>query len=191
MNKLWDEGTFCIDKPKRKIRGIEIVRTSTPKVIREKLKEAIDIIFITKSNQGLIEYIEKFKKEFYNMSIEEISFPRSVKFSDYDLESKGLPVGVRSAFVFNKFMKDNNITTYQLIADGDKIKFCYIKQPNYLKSHVVGFMNKMPEEMKDRFKIDYEMQYQKSFLDPLTKLVSSIGWYVEEKNDLSEFFDFD
>lgn len=184
MNKVWDEGDYLLEKPKRKIRGVEIVRSSTPKVIRNKLKEAVELIFTTKSNDAIIEFINIFKKEFMVLPIEEIAFPRSVNFSDYTLQSKGLPIAVKAAFIYNRVIEAKKLKKYPLIADGNKIKFIYIKEPNYVGSYVFGFMNRFPVELKDMFKIDYEMQYQKCFLDPLTSILDAIGWQVEYRNSL-------
>lgn len=189
MSKIWDEGTFHLDKPKLKIRGVEIVRTSTPQKVRDKLKEAVNLIFETKSNDALIDFVNNYKKEFFESNFEDIAFPRSVTFSNYTLNTKGLPIGVRAAFIFNKFLKDNNlIDKYQQIADGDKIKFCYIKTPNKLRSDVVGVVNSLPEELDKNFEIDYDEQFKKSFLAPLESIFEAINWSYERKASLDDFF---
>jgi DNA polymerase elongation subunit (family B) len=189
MSKVWDEGTFHVEKPKLKIRGVEIVRTSTPQIVRDKLKEAVNLIFETKSNDVLIEYVNKVKEDFFKASFEDIAFPRSVTFSNYTLTTKGTPIGVRAALIHNKFIQDNKLKDkYQQIADGDKIKFCFIKEPNMLKSNVVGIVSKLSEELNNVIEIDYELQFQKTFLAPLQTIFTAINWYYEKKNDLSDFF---
>ena len=189
MSKVWDEGTFHLDKPKFKIRGVEIVRTSTPQMVRDKLKEAVNLIFETKSNDALIDFVDKYKKEFYKSNFEDIAFPRSVTFSNYTLNTKGLPIGVRAAFIYNKFLKDNKLDdNYQLIADGDKIKFCLIKEPNKLKSNVVGIPSRLPEELNQVIEINYEEQFNKTFLAPLKSIFEAIGWSYERKASLDDFF---
>ena len=189
MSKVWDEGVFHLDKPKFKIRGVEIVRTSTPQMVRDKLKEAVNLIFETKSNDALIDFVDKYKKEFYNSNFEDIAFPRSVTFSNYTLNSSGLPIGVRAAFVYNKFLKDNKLDDkYPLIADGDKIKFSFIKEPNKMKSNVIGIPNKLPKELEEVIEIDYEEQFKKTFLAPLVSIFEAIGWNYERKASLTDFF---
>jgi len=187
MNKIWDEGEFLIEKPKRKIRGVEIVRSSTPKVVREKLREAVDLIFSTRSNEQVIDLIESFKSEFYKMSIEEIAFPRSVSIKDKDY-LKGVPIGIQATKAFNTFIAKKKLVQYQPIADGDKIKFCYIMEPNIAVSHVIGFLNKCPIEVKNEFRIDYKTQYEKAFLNPLNLILNAIGWQDKEE-DISWFFE--
>jgi DNA polymerase elongation subunit (family B) len=190
MNKLWDEGTFHVEKPKRKIRGVEIVRSSTPKLIREKLKEAVDIIFTTKSNDAMIEFIEAFKIEFQKLPVETIAFPRSVTLGDYVRGGKGLPIGVCAAFSYNDYLRKLQLEQkYVSINDGDKIKFCYIKQPNHVRSHVIGFPNKLPSEMLGTFKLDYDLQFQKAFLAPLDNILKAIGWNSEKINTFDDWFD--
>jgi len=188
MNKIWDEGTFYLENPKQKVRGVEIVRTSTPQWCRDKLKKAVQYIFETESNDKVIEFIEQCRKEFYTLPFETVAFPRGVQFSSYTLESKGLPIHVRSAFVYNKLLRELNLTTkYPLINTGDKIKFCLIKEPNKVKSNVVGISNKFPEEMSF-LKIDYPLQFQKAFLDPLKNIIESMDWEIERKASLDDFF---
>lgn len=189
MNNIWVEGKYYLDKPKRKIRGVEIVRSSTPKIVRERLKQAVDIIFTTKSNEDLIEFVEKFKQEFKTLPVEAIAFPRSVSIGDYTLSSKGLPIGVNAALTYNRYLRANKLDRkFQEIADGDKIKFTYIKTPNKYGSHVVGFVNKLPQELIGTFDIDYDTQFTKSFLAPLENIVNVIGWNVEYKESLEDFF---
>jgi DNA polymerase elongation subunit (family B) len=192
MNKVWDEGTFHVEHPKRKIRGVEIVRSSTPKLIREKLKECVDLIFTTKSNDTLIDFIDAFRIEFKKLPIETISFPRSVTMKDYVRGGKGIPIGVNAAFSYNDYLKKLKLDKkYISVADGDKIKFCYIKQPNHVGSHVIGFLNKLPSEMNGTFQIDYNLQFQKAFLAPLDSIFQAINWKIERKQSLEDFDDCD
>lgn len=189
MNKIWDEGTYMLDNPKRKIRGVEIVRSSTPQIVRNKLKEAVEIIFTTASNEELIKLVNTFKKEFFNSPIEIVAFPRSVTIGTYTLNSPKLPIGARAALTYNSIIKKENLEDkLQLIADGDKIKFCYIKEPNIMHSHVIGFVTKFPEELQTKFEIDYETQFEKTFLDPLNNILECINWQTEVKETLEDFF---
>lgn len=189
MNKVWDEGIFHVDSPKKKIRGIEIVRTSTPQWCRDKLKESVDLIFKTMNNDDIIEFINKSKSEFMNLPIENISFPRGVTFADYKHDTKGLPIAVKGAFEYNKYIKDKKLdNVYHLISDAEKIKFCYVKKPNILGTHVISFPKRLPDELKNILVVDYDLQFNKSFLEPLKTITDSIGWQVEKVSDLSDFF---
>jgi DNA polymerase elongation subunit (family B) len=168
MNKVWDEGTFMVEHPKLKVRGVEIVRTSSPQWCRDKLREAVNEIFRTLDNDEMIKFIASSKLEFFKQPFEKVAFPRSVTFSDYTLDSKALPIGVRAALTYNKFITNKQLGgDYRLIGDGEKIKFAYIKTPNIIKSDVVGIPNKMPDELAGVIKVDYERQFEKTFLEPM------------------------
>ena len=190
MSQIYKEGEWYLDKPKYKIKGIEIVRTSTPQVVRDSLRKTIDIIFTT-DNNTIIEFIDKFKKQFYKMSFEQIASPRGVKFSKYTIDSKGLPIQVRTSFVFNEALKKLNLTEkYKQIGDGSKIKFCYIKTPNMFNSDAIACLDKFPVEILEKIKIDYDTQWQKVFRNPLEKILNTIGWVFEENNrSMASFFD--
>lgn len=198
MHQLYKEGEWFIDKPKLKVKGIEIVRSSTPQVVRDKLKTAVAMIFDTMDNDALITFIEGFKKEFYQMSFEQISSPRGVKFGtidsktneyrEYSLESKGLPIQVRAAFIYNQCLEKWKLDKYVPIGDGSKIRFCYIKKPNKVGSDVIACIDKMPPEIKSQFQIDYPTQWAKTFVAPLTKIFECIGWNFSKTNSLEAFF---
>lgn len=183
------EGDWCLDNPKLKIKGIEVVRSSTPQCVRDKLKTALDLIFKTEDNDVLIDFIEEFRTEFYKLKYEQVAFPRGVNFSEYTLQSKSLPIAVRAAFIYNQALVNMNLhNKYLSIGDGGKIKFCYIKVPNVYRSDVIGVLDKLPEEMINTFKIDYPLQFKKAFLNPLEKIFDCIGWKLEKVNCLDDIF---
>lgn len=189
MHQVWKEGEWFLDKPKLKIKGIEVVRSSTPQIVRDKLKKAIELIFETGDNDILIEFISNTKQEFFTLPFESVSFPRGLNISNYTLESKSVPIQVRAALIYNKALHDHNLSTkYQEIGDGSKIKFCYIKVPNIFKSNVLGILDKVPEEFSKLFKIDYDTQFDKAFCSPLKKIFDSIDWKFEKGNSLEKFF---
>lgn len=189
MNKIWNEGTFYLEKPEQKVKGVEIVRTSTPQYCRTKLKEAVNLIFETKSNDALIDFIAEVKSEFLTLPFIDVAFPRGCNFSDYTLQSKGLPIAVRAALKYNEQLKKDKLgDRYPEIADGDKIKFSYVKVPNVIQSNVVAISSRFPDEWKDKLEIDYEMQFFKSFIAPLDNIFKVIGWHIENIDTLEDFF---
>lgn len=190
MNKLWDEGTFLLDNPKLKIRGIEIVRTSTPQWCRDKLKKAVNLIFETESNEALLEYIKECKSEFKGLPIEQQAFPRGVNFSGYRLGDKAVPIHVRAALLYNQALREMGIEKVSpLINDGSKMKFCYIVEPNHFRSNVIGcHETKMPDDLRKRIQVDIDTQFKKAFLDPLKIMFDAIGWHTEEQNNIDDFF---
>lgn len=186
MKKIVDGNKIIIDNPKLKIRGIEIVKTSTPQWVRDRLKECVNVIFEHKDNDKLIEFIDKVREDFFKLPIEQIAFPRGANFSNYTLESKSLPIQVRAALKFNEVVKKMKLP-YEEIGSGSKIKFCYIKEPNKIGSNVIGFPVKFPNEL-NFLEIDYKLQFEKSFLSALTGILDAIGWETEKRNSLTDFF---
>jgi hypothetical protein len=173
--------------------GIEVQRSSTPKVCREKLKESIKII-LTGNEESLIDYIDTFKEEFLSMSPEEISCPRSVKgmkkYADKNtVFSKGTPIAVKGALMYNTLLSDLGLhETYPTIGEGDKIKFLYLKKENPVRINVISFSSKLPPEFNLLSYIDYHLQFEKTFLDPLKHITECVGWKFERVNNLSGFF---
>jgi DNA polymerase elongation subunit (family B) len=46
----------------------------------------------------------------------------------------------------------------------------------------------LPKEFDINQYIDYNKQYEKVFLDPLSSILESIGWTAEEQSSLEDFF---
>jgi DNA polymerase elongation subunit (family B) len=180
-------------EPKLKIMGIEAVRSSTPGSCRSKIKEALKIIM--KDNETtLIQFIEKFKKEFFDMPVEDIAFPRSVNnlleySNSLTIYRKGTPIHVRGSLLFNHLLEKNKLTQkYTKINEGEKIKFVYLKMPNPIRENVIAFSNILPEEFGLHEYIDYSMQFEKTFTDPLSKILDVINWNYERRSNLDLFF---
>jgi len=179
-------------KPKIKVMGLEMVKSSTPAVIRNKLRDSIEVIL--KGDQKVLqEYIIEFRKEFNNLPVEEIAFPRGVngmkQYAGSPIYTKGTPIHVRGALLFNHYVKRKGLEKkHQLIRDGDKIRFVYVKKPNPFNEDVVAFSQELPKEFGLHQFIDYDKQFEKTFLDALDSVIEPLGWSVEEKTSLEDFF---
>ena len=129
-----------LDKPKYKIKGLACVKPAAyPIYTRNAMRKIIELIIDTEDNKAVIDEVERFKKEFYAMPFEIIAQPRGVKFSEYNLDSKGLPFHVRASMVYNKALVDLNLDKkYPPIKEGAKIKYCYIKMPNKFNQNIIA-----------------------------------------------------
>jgi DNA polymerase elongation subunit (family B) len=180
-------------KPKLKMMGISAVRSSTPAACRVKIKEAISII-VNENEAALHKFIEKFREEFKQLPVEDIAFPRSVNgLAEYadssSIFTKGTPIHVKGALVYNHFLKEHNLTKkYQLIQEGEKIKFVYLKQPNPFNNNTLAFLSIIPKKFGAESFIDYNLQFEKSFLEPLDIILSAIDWRTESVETLEAFF---
>jgi DNA polymerase elongation subunit (family B) len=181
-------------KPKKKVMGLEMVKSSTPSACREKLREAIDVIF--DADEAAVQlFIEVFRDEFKTLPLADIAFPRGVngldKYSDAKvIYASGCPIHVRGSLVYNHLLRKHGITNkYSLINSGEKIKYIFLKEPNTIQSNVIAFpQGDIPEELDLHKYIDYNLQFEKAFLDPLTIILNAIGWKPERSSSLEEFF---
>ena len=180
-------------EPKLKIMGIEAIKSSTPAMCRDALKELFKVIMQGSERQTQIA-IEQFKTYFCTLPPHEVAFPRGVSsVSEYkDKEKiyrKGTPIHVRAALLHNHQLKVHNLTRkYEPIKNGDKTKFVYLKKPNPIHENVIGFTQYLPEEFGLNNYIDHETQFQKSFLDPIEHILKAVGWSSEEVQSLEDFF---
>ena len=182
---------------KLKVMGLEVVKSSTPAPVRAKLKEALSII-MNGNEKELNTFIQTFREEFMNLSPEEIAYPRSVngldKFADTNqMFAKGAPIHCKGAILYNHLIKKNRLSRkYPYIQEGDKIKFINLKQPNLYQCSAFSFITNLPKELDLHKMIDYDTQFEKSFIDPLNVIVSTIGWVVDKsygtQGSLEDFF---
>ena len=190
---VWDSEGVRYEEPKLKIKGIEAIKSSTPAPCRKMLKESFNIM-MGGSEDDMINFIDKCRKEFRSLPPEQIAFPRSASdvrkyHSNSDIYSKGTPIHVRGALLFNHYIKNKKLTNkYSLINNGEKIKYIFLKKPNIIQENVISFIQEFPKELGLDKYVDYELQFEKSFIDPLRSILDVIGWNMEKTVNLESFF---
>lgn len=176
-----------------KIMGIEVVRSSTPAIARESLKQCV-IHVIDKDIEQVRKDVIIAHQQFLTVPIEEIAFPRGANnlfvYSDpTTIYTKGTPIAVRGSLMHNHYVKKMALADkYELIQEGDKVKFIYLKEPNHFKENVIAFTDMLPPEFDVHKYVDRELQFQKVFLAPLENIMKAVGWELEPKNTLDDFF---
>ena len=180
----WDVEGVRYKEPQLKLMGIEAVKSSTPAPCREKLKEALKII-MSGDSEELNTFIQDFREEFMSLPAEDIAYPRSVnglkKFTtSHNLFAKHAPIHCKGAILYNHLLDKEDLThKYPFIQEGDKIKFVHMKTPNLYQSTSISFMTRLPKEFDVHKKLDYDMQFEKSFVEPLKFITEKIQWRLD------------
>ena len=179
--------------PQMKVMGLEMIKSSTPSAIRDKMKETIKLM-VTGTEDEVQDYIADFRKEFKKLPIEEISFPRSVNglktYTDnIMIYTKGTPIHVKGSLLYNYLLNKHKLTNkYPIIKEGEKLKFTYLIQPNPINDTVISYPNRLPSEFGLDDYINYDLQFEKAFLDPIKIILNCMNWQAEKTNSLSNFF---
>ena len=190
---VWDSEGVRYDEPKLKMMGIEAVKSSTPAPCRTMIKDGLKLM-MNATEEDVINFIEKCRVDFKKLPPEQIAFPRTASdirkyHSHSSIYIKGTPIHCRGALLFNHYIKENKLANkYSLIGNGEKVRFVYLKKPNIIQENVVSFIQDFPHELGLDKYIDYDLQFEKSFLEPLKSILDAIGWNVEKTVNLELFF---
>ena len=192
LNVYNNEGV-AYNEPHMKVMGLEMVKSSTPSAIREKMKQSIKIMMQGTEND-IHEFIADFKVNFKKLPVEDISFPRGLNgLKDYAdsviMYKKGTPIHVKGAILYNHYLVKMGLDKkYPKIQEGEKVKFTYIKQPNPFKDMVISYPGRLPVEFGLQEYIDYDLQFEKAFIEPIKVVLDCMGWSTEKRNSLESFF---
>jgi DNA polymerase elongation subunit (family B) len=192
LNVYNNEGV-AYQEPKMKVMGLEMVKSSTPAAVRTKMYELIKLVVNT-DETTVQQFIMNFREEFKTLPPEDISFPRGCNgLKDYadsaQIYKKGTPIHVKGALLYNKMLNDLKLSKqYPVIKEGEKLKFTYLKSPNPIKDSVISYPARLPREFGLHAYVDYDMQFNKTFVDPIRSILDTINWQVEKQNSLESFF---
>jgi DNA polymerase elongation subunit (family B) len=190
---VWDSEGVRYEEPKLKMMGIEAVKSSTPAPCRQMIKDGLKLMMSGTEDQ-VIEFIDKCRSDFKKLPPEQIAFPRTASdvrkyHSSSSIYAHKTPIHIRGALLFNYYIKEKNLTNkYSLIGNGEKVKYLYLKKPNIIQENVISFIQDFPKELGLDKYIDYGLQFEKSFLEPLKSILDAIGWKVEKTVNLDSFF---
>ena len=190
---VWDSEGVRYDEPKLKMMGIEAVKSSTPAPCRTMIKDALKLM-MNGTEEDVIDFIDNSRKKFKTLPPEDIAFPRTAsnvqKYKAHStIYAKGTPIHIRGALLFNHYVKKNKLDKkYSLIGNGEKVKFLYLKRPNIIQENVISFIQDFPNELGLNKYVDYDLQFDKSFVEPLKAILDAIGWNVEKTVNLELFF---
>ena len=111
----------------------------------------------------------------------------------YGLFASGAPIHVKGAILYNHLIEKNKLgNKYPFIQEGDKIKFLHMIEPNIYQSSAISFMTELPKELDFGRIIDYNIQFEKSFIEPLKFITDKILWKIDNsygtQGTLEDFF---
>jgi DNA polymerase elongation subunit (family B) len=181
------------NEPHLKVMGLEMIKSSTPYAVREKMRQIIKLIMVSDESE-IQNFISEFRDKFKSLPAEDISFPRGLNgLTDYadsaTLYRKGTPIHVKGAILYNHYLKQLNLTNkYPLIQEGEKLKFTYLRTPNPFKDTVVSYPTRLPKEFGLQEYIDYDTQFEKTFLEPIQVILNCLNWKAEKQATLESFF---
>jgi hypothetical protein len=176
-------------EPDMKVMGLEMIKSSTPAPVREKMKAALQIM-MKGQESDIHTFISSFRDEFKKLAVEDVSFPRGInglrEYGDKTaIYKKGTPIHVKGALLYNYYLEEKGLSKkYALIQEGEKIKFAYLKTPNPFKDTVISFPGRLPPEFDLQAFIDYDRQFEKTFLDPIKVILDCMNWQTERTNSL-------
>ena len=180
-------------EPHLKVMGLEMIKSSTPLAVRIKMREAINMM-LKGTEEDMHKFIADFRNEFQTLPIEDISSPRGLSGLEEYKDSatiyrKSTPINSKGALIYNHFLKQFKLDkTYPLIKQGDKIKYIYLKLPNTFNQSVISFTSRIPKEFDIEKYVDFELQFNKVFLEPIKIILDCMGWSTEKQSTLESFF---
>lgn len=207
------EGTqYTLEKPKMKKMGLQLVKSSTPLVIRHALEDSLPIL-LHQQERDLHKYVQQVEENFKKFTVEEIAFPRGLtdiskydksvisKMPNLDAETKnklnsgsdvyikGTPINARAALLYNSLIDKLSLgLKYPKVKEGDKIKFVYLKMPNPLGENVIAFVDSLPPEFGLHKFVDYNKMFEAVFDSPMQGMADALGWKTHEEISLDDFF---
>ena len=192
---VWNNEGVQYNEPKLKMMGVEAVRSSTPAILRDLFTQTMKII-MSGTEADVQKFIANEREKFKRFPFEDVAFPRGCKELDKWEDSSGgkifktgTPIHVKGAILYNHFIKEKKLTNkYEIVHRGSKIKFCYLKTPNYLGEHVISTPGILPKELELDHLIDYDKQFEKAYLEPISSILGVIGWEAEKRMTVERFF---
>lgn len=184
---IYSEGDHY-DPPKMKYVGIQIVRSDTPEFCRKHLKNIVPLIFASLDDrEKVVSEIYNLREQFLAAPVGDIASTKGLnKYDEYaqpatEYVKRGVyfplhcPIQIQAAISYNFLIEKFKLPLLSAYK-GTKIKYVYVNSQNIAQTHVIGFVGKWPEEFGKYFKIDRELQFEKTFMPVIEDLFNILGW---------------
>ena len=204
-----DMEDFRYDEPHRKIMGMYSVTSECPAFVKPVFNKVLEDL-IKEGVETARKTIKDFKDVFYSKSIEEIGMPKGVsnvtKFVNpktglpWDTEDTwtdpedgkqkkgGVPIHCKAAINHNYMVQKLGLEKkYQLIKEGDKIKFVHLSDNPY-KFSVMAFKEDFPVEFELNDYVNYDMHWDKIFYSKVNDIFTACGLNIDNTPNIFDFF---
>ena len=190
-----------LSKPKQKIVGVSLVSYSTPPMLKGMLKPVIDIA-LDGGEKQLREYIKEQRKVFAKSDPKD--FVRKAKVNNLNYKKIGLkykrqkedgkwltaPMGSVSSLEYNRLIEQLDLVgRYDLIEKGDSISYVYTRMPN--KYNLLGSVAFTDDRFSEEINLidiaDYEIHWQKDFINKIKIIVAPLNWDIETRTPRGDF----
>lgn len=185
LHVLDDEG---IPVDKFKYTGVEVVRTTIPEPVKPYIKKIIETMMLSKNLGSTNKLLNETYDIFKDLSVEDIAFGMGCK--EYDKYAskcdefntcKGMPIHVKASYMHNKILEKLGLENeYELIGNGDKVRYLYVQQPNRYGINAIGYKYYYPKEFKELFKVDRELMFDKIVFSIIERFYDCVKWKAKK-----------
>ena len=210
---------YSLDDPYMKIMGLQLVKSSTPQVMRDALRNALPIM-LHGTESDMHKYVQDIRNKFNSFTVEQIAAPRGItSLSKYDkkvllnaikhttdpaklkelqdvcninsdIYVKKTPVHVKGSLIYNTLINKHGLSQQRKpIVDGDKVKYVYLRTPNPIREECIAFQDTLPAEFNLHKYVDYDRMFENTFISFLTKMIESLNWTTEKQASLADWFE--
>lgn len=204
---IWKEGvTIPPEDRVPEVKGLDIIRSDFPPHLQDFMRNILENLLQNGESKKdeVIDYIIDFKSKLKDedadniMSISKVvSANNLAKYTDPDDDMRfitGTPYQLIGAIYYNNYLKVNNLQNdYQLVGEGDKVAFVYLKPNRYGFDRIAFPIDyRLPPEFEE-FIAEYADKVkstQKLLDNKLQTYYNALNWQKpnENKNDMSELF---
>jgi DNA polymerase elongation subunit (family B) len=206
MKKVYDlESGIDLETAKQAVKGLDTVRSSFPPAFQKIMSECLHSILDKRDKATLDEMILNFRSILNTMPFEAVARNTGVKnISDFDdrrvkgfkMFDKGTSAHVKASIAYNRWLRQHKLDkSYELIKDGDKIKWTYLKKNEFgietmaLKGYddppeLVAFVNEY---------MDYDALFENELKNKIEDFYSALKWGrlpTDVNQSANKFFDF-
>lgn len=186
---VFDDEGVRLASPKMKVTGLEAIRSSTPSFFQEKLKAGYKMMFNDEQTP-----IHKFVNEVHQ---ESLSLPAGAcagvttannieKFMTDGAYKSGTPMHIKGAIAYNRLVANSDL--YQPIKSGEKVSIVQLVEPNPIGSPVLAYNEQFPSDLLPDKYVNKQLDYDKYFVKPLTRVLDVIGWTHKHEASLESLF---